>query len=1511
MSGNNEHESKLDETLDPIRPLSIGTGEMSYIYGRDPSILSYGQRPGPSVETKKNLYSVYEVEETVASLDVSSAQTIKVYLRLKPFNKNVKLTAQEEDAYRITSSSTLLTKLPSQDSHSSIRSSSADLVCRKYIFTETFGPEVSQGQFFERVLQPQMPDFLTGQNATIMTYGTTNSGKSFTLQGTAMEPGLIPRSLEHIFAHINPKEAPHFKPLNHSEVVKLSSSEKCLEIENKNKLLTYGSTDRNQYINAFKKMQQVLEKEVPEFRARESTDAHCAVWVSFAEIYNETIYDLLSNDTSKRRPILKLATDNQGATYIKGLKSVFVNSSCEAYQVLMAGQYNLKVAATALNARSSRSHCIFTVRLLRYFSENDIKSVEMSTFTFCDLAGSERLKKTLNIGDRLKEAQNINTSLMVLGRCLKSIYEVQTVKQQRSEVIGPFRESKLTRLFQTALSGKEPIALIVNVNPSPNLYVETQNVLNFAAIAKKIIIQPKLKKTRRSKTRFSHLVLQTKNTITDWDEPPIECDLESIDDQSSVEDMGYVPAEDYEQVLEENEKLRKEIAQIKSSAFKKDLATREEISKYYMATIKKMEEDHQARLRNIEAEHQTLHEWELDKVETFYQNKLQAVKSYKRKRSEDYDDDEEDDYDDMDTSKGELEIQVRQLNSKVDELKNKLKQALKEKDEILVQKNSATYELSLAKEELKTTRNVVVALENSHVNGKNEAYIEELKQQLSDCEKKKKLHEYTLNEAKKDFIEMRNEIDSKNSQVNKLEIELAHKDEELCDLRQEFHNTEDTLSQKEIILREYEEIIDSQSQKLLKLTDEYENLKQLYKESTKETVLEIQDRNSDANEIIGDLEDKLEAAENEIVLLKEKVADKIVKIDELERKLMESEDNCHDLKERLDKIMEYTMAKPNTSVEEEVATQTSPFKVGKDDVKEVKEVCDGNSQTTSPSTASQSNQTSFIESVDHKALQTSFSIDSDKVDVIECLLEKEKNKFFEMEAKYKEELEHVTELSDELENVKNRLVKMEVAKKSSEFNEKKISEYLAEIETLKATIEELEGQNESLKTSRDYYRSDLGNIEKELSEAKKKVERFTSKLTEKEDVKVELERRLEEYEQRVEGLKEENVKLMELKEACESELKKKDEELIEARNKIDFIKNDLEVKERLASSVEKELEDKKELKRQIEELNREINRLNEESKVLKEFKEESGNAVDKLMEELSAKQRELEKAKKVLEEKIEELEKTLGEKDREINDLQKEIKDSIKLQANDVTEKELKLMIKERDEAKEKLSELDKLNKKLQTKINNMDREIDELRKAVKKYKEELDEFSNLEANYQKTIEGKEHELETFKKNQEEMIKKYETLVKTKDEDVEKHKREVKKMQETFLVKGHNTPRDEFRAPSSDRSQYKLRENKPPKEETSEDESVTERRGRRARKVLEPTSPIPNVTIDEISETESTRSTRKTTAKACPSTGRKTRGRRLYTAVEDGVIAIEMTPEVISSPSPTPSTRSLRTRRNK
>lgn len=131
------------------------------------------------------------------------------------------------------------------------------------------------------------------------------------------------------------------------------------------------------------------------------------------------------------------------------------------------------------------------------------------------------MNKTLNVGDRLKEAQNINTSLLVLSRCLKSIYDYQTSQptKKKNEVMAPFRESKLTRLFQNALSGKEHIALIVNINPIPELYIETHHVLKFSAIAKKIVQEPKpVDIPKPTKKRFSMTIEQSRRTQTDWDD---------------------------------------------------------------------------------------------------------------------------------------------------------------------------------------------------------------------------------------------------------------------------------------------------------------------------------------------------------------------------------------------------------------------------------------------------------------------------------------------------------------------------------------------------------------------------------------------------------------------------------------------------------------------------------------------------------------------------------------------------------------------------------------------------------------------------------------------------------------------------------------------------------------------------------------------------------------------------------------------------------------------------------
>ena len=140
-----------------------------------------------------------------------------------------------------------------------------------------------------------------------------------------------------------------------------------------------------------------------------------------------------------------------GAVYIKGLKEVPVSSSDEAYQLLMIGRQNLQFAATKLNQQSSRSHCIFTVKVVRVAGEvsGPVPNLaRTSMLSFCDLAGSERIKKTLNTGDRQKEAGNINTSLLVLGRVLKALRHNQVLKDVRKHHLVPYRDSKLTRLFQ-------------------------------------------------------------------------------------------------------------------------------------------------------------------------------------------------------------------------------------------------------------------------------------------------------------------------------------------------------------------------------------------------------------------------------------------------------------------------------------------------------------------------------------------------------------------------------------------------------------------------------------------------------------------------------------------------------------------------------------------------------------------------------------------------------------------------------------------------------------------------------------------------------------------------------------------------------------------------------------------------------------------------------------------------------------------------------------------------------
>ena len=195
--------------------------------------------------------------------------------------------------------------------------------------------------------------------------------------------------------------------------------------------------------------------------------------VSYLEIYNERIFDLLSDGQSAASTAtsgvisggasnslaasqqavppqqLKMQEDDRGTVFVTGLREVDVSSPEEAFYVLAKGQQNRAVAETQTNQLSSRSHCVFTIKM---YAINKKRNDFWAKLSVVDLAGSERSQRTNNSGQRLKEAVKINTSLMTLGRCLETLRWNQQHPDQKPQVLlTPFDYSCIDKGFCSSL----------------------------------------------------------------------------------------------------------------------------------------------------------------------------------------------------------------------------------------------------------------------------------------------------------------------------------------------------------------------------------------------------------------------------------------------------------------------------------------------------------------------------------------------------------------------------------------------------------------------------------------------------------------------------------------------------------------------------------------------------------------------------------------------------------------------------------------------------------------------------------------------------------------------------------------------------------------------------------------------------------------------------------------------------------------------------------------------------
>ncbi|KAH0753270.1 hypothetical protein KY285_006418 [Solanum tuberosum] len=197
--------------------------------------------------------------------------------------------------------------------------------------------------------------------------------------------------------------------------------------------------------------------------------------VSYIEIYNEVINDLL-DPTGQN---LRVREDAQG-TYVEGIKEEVVLSPGHALSFIAAGEEHRHVGSNNFNLFSSRSHTIFSLMIESSAHGDEYDGVIFSQLNLIDLAGSES-SKTETTGLRRKEGSYINKSLLTLGTVIGKLSEGKACHV-------PYRDSKLTRLLQSSLSGHGHVSLICTVTPASSNMEETHNTLKFASRAKRVEI---------------------------------------------------------------------------------------------------------------------------------------------------------------------------------------------------------------------------------------------------------------------------------------------------------------------------------------------------------------------------------------------------------------------------------------------------------------------------------------------------------------------------------------------------------------------------------------------------------------------------------------------------------------------------------------------------------------------------------------------------------------------------------------------------------------------------------------------------------------------------------------------------------------------------------------------------------------------------------------------------------------------------------------------------------------
>lgn len=332
-----------------------------------------------------------------------------------------------------------------------------------YHFDRVFGQHHSTEDIFRSDVQHLMANALKGYNVTVLAYGQTSSGKTFTIRGNEEAPGIIQLTASELFKWVAYLKTPEgiAKSLKneHGDSLNLPSQESFFDRDQD----PYEAEDGNEDGGTI--------------------DRRISLGVSYLEIYNESVNDLL--DGTKENLDVR---EHKGEVFIDQLSHRPVHCSQDVLDVLNEGDKLRKEAETKANSKSSRSHSVFRISV-EIDDKNTCtgrRTIRSSQIQIVDLAGSEGASKTgRGAGLRLREGGNINKSLLALSNVIYKLSQRQQMGSKHNYYIN-FRDSKLTRILQNSLCGKSQTAIICCISPLQSNMQESLQALLFGSKAKSI-----------------------------------------------------------------------------------------------------------------------------------------------------------------------------------------------------------------------------------------------------------------------------------------------------------------------------------------------------------------------------------------------------------------------------------------------------------------------------------------------------------------------------------------------------------------------------------------------------------------------------------------------------------------------------------------------------------------------------------------------------------------------------------------------------------------------------------------------------------------------------------------------------------------------------------------------------------------------------------------------------------------------------------------------------------------